>query len=210
MSKKANPHAPVEQVNRPVTDPVFTADWFSNNIPNWTVWLGHLFGARDVAGLEIGSYEGRSSRWLLDHIFGGKGCALVCIDIEFAANFKANVVEPFSLNASDWEMSSAQYFRYEAPLSQSLSSLSLVYIDGSHRAADVLEDSVLAWPYVVVGGIVIWDDYQWLPEDPAQARDSPKAAIDAFLAAHAGEWELLEDVPGAVNPGWQKAVRKIR
>jgi hypothetical protein len=33
--------------------------------------------------------------------------------------------------------------------------------DGSHRARDVLEDAVLSWPLLKVGGIMLFDDYLW-------------------------------------------------
>ena len=35
------------------------------------------------------------------------------------------------------------------------------YFDGSHHRDDVPADSFAAWPPIVAGGIVIWDDYEW-------------------------------------------------
>jgi len=35
----------------------------------------------------------------------------------------------------------------------------IVYIDGSHVANDVLQDAVLVWQLVKVGGFMIFDDY---------------------------------------------------
>lgn len=56
----------------------------------------------------------------------------------------------------------------------------LVYIDGSHLASDVLEDAVLSWALVKVGGTIIFDDYDFIfAENPFQ---NTKVGIDAFVS----------------------------
>jgi hypothetical protein len=58
-----------------------------------------------------------------------------------------------------------------------------IYVDGSHQAADVLSDAVLAWKLLKEGGVLIFDDYLW-----ARYQDrpllNPKMAIDAFVNCH--------------------------
>ncbi len=76
----------------------------------------------------------------------------------------------------------------------------LAYIDGSHMRDDVAADSTHTWPLVRPGGIVIWDDYTWSPSAPPEER--PQPAIDAFLAAHEGQYRLLAK-------GLQVIVRKL-
>ena len=56
----------------------------------------------------------------------------------------------------------------------------LVYIDGSHIASDVLEDTLLTWQLVKIGGFIIFDDYGFVFA-PEIAEDPPKVAIDVFL-----------------------------
>jgi predicted O-methyltransferase YrrM len=86
----------------------------------------------------------------------------------------------------------------------------IIYIDGSHRAKDVLQDSVLAWPLLRPGGILIWDDYQWCPDDPKYPTwDVPGPSIDAFLAAYRRELTQLEESPRMHHHGWQIAVQKV-
>ena len=65
----------------------------------------------------------------------------------------------------------------------------MVYVDGSHRAADVYSDGVLAWPLMARSGIVIFDDYE-LDEIKAES-ERPKPGIDAFLAAFEGQYRLV-------------------
>jgi len=77
----------------------------------------------------------------------------------------------------------------------------LVYIDGSHEAADVLADAVLAWPLLKPGGLLGFDGYTWqtLPESERR----PVPAIDAFLTAMRGRYQ-------EVYRGHQLWVRRTR
>ena len=65
----------------------------------------------------------------------------------------------------------------------------LAYVDGSHRAADVYSDAVLTWAVMAPGGIVIFDDYQWL--EAPDMMGNPKPGIDAFLTACIGQYRVL-------------------
>ncbi len=61
-----------------------------------------------------------------------------------------------------------------------------IYVDGSHQAADVLEDLVLSFPLLRRGGLVICDDYTWQRQRPGQEDllDTPKLAINSFTAIY--------------------------
>ena len=83
-------------------------------------------------------------------------------------------------------------------------SVDFIYIDGSHQAADVLSDAVLAFKLLKVGGHLVFDDYIWsetLPygQDPVRC---PKPAIDAFTTLYCRRLQILE------APLWQLYVRK--
>jgi len=74
-----------------------------------------------------------------------------------------------------------------------------IYIDGSHIAKDVLTDATMAWPLLVQGGIMVFDDYLW-----GDARDilhRPKPAIDAFVNIFSEEIEMI-------HMGYQLIIRK--
>eukprot|EP00296_Roombia_truncata_P003522 JP439750.1.p1 GENE.JP439750.1~~JP439750.1.p1 ORF type:complete len:92 (-),score=10.09 JP439750.1:105-380(-) len=77
----------------------------------------------------------------------------------------------------------------------------LVYIDGSHRAADVLSDAVLAWKLLSRGGIMIFDDYEWHEEATREAIACPRIAVDAFVQCHSDSLHVL-------HQGYQLFVRK--
>lgn len=57
-------------------------------------------------------------------------------------------------------------------------SFDLIYIDGNHEPEYVLEDAVLAFRKLKVGGTLIFDDYGWGGPDLTQR------GIDAFLKAY--------------------------
>src|SRR5262249_42658837 len=65
----------------------------------------------------------------------------------------------------------------------------VVYIDGSHRAADVYSDAALSWPMVAQNGIVIFDDYEF--DQMEGELERPKLGIDAFLTAIPGQHRLI-------------------
>jgi predicted O-methyltransferase YrrM len=74
----------------------------------------------------------------------------------------------------------------------------VVYIDGDHEAKSVVEDFVLSWPLVSVGGIIVLDDYEW-NDTPLMP---PRPAIDALLHVYGSRIAVL-------YKGWQVIVRKV-
>ena len=69
-----------------------------------------------------------------------------------------------------------------------LESYDLIYIDGSHVAADVLEDAVLSFGALKHGGTMIFDDYQLIRDHELHV---PRIAIDAFLDVYRGRYDIL-------------------
>ena len=191
----------------------FTADYFSQHIPNWEQWLGHLRGGR-VSGVEIGSYEGRSTLWLMEHIFTHAESRLFCVDTwqgggelpavegdalmnRFRGNLAAHAKRLRCCRGKS--VDELPVLRAEPrPGALLAPKLDFVYVDGSHAAPDVLTDAVMAWPMLKPDGVLIFDDYAWkLNPLPVM---QPCMAIDAFLSCF----------PCTVlHKGYQVAVRKI-
>jgi hypothetical protein len=67
----------------------------------------------------------------------------------------------------------------------------LIYIDGNHHRETVMLDSVLAWPMLKAGGILIWDDYTSELRSNWPSWERPTEAVDGFLVMHKGELEEL-------------------
>ena len=63
----------------------------------------------------------------------------------------------------------------------------LIYVDGDHRAATVLEDLVLGFKLLNNGGVMLCDDcVVWYNE---KLQNTPKLAVDAFIHAN---WDKIE------------------
>lgn len=191
--------------------PIYTNDWFSHNIPNWT----HLFHLVDWdpeapgnVGIEIGSYEGRSSAWLLENQFRHSESKLFCVDVfadadqpdSYWRNFKNNVVD--TVHGHRVEVYKGFSFDFMSKFVSDGRTCDFVYVDGSHRAADVLEDLVLGFRALRPGGLLICDDYLGgAGSNPDLTLGSPKAAVDAFTTIYRDRLELL-------HWGYQAAVAK--
>lgn len=77
-----------------------------------------------------------------------------------------------------------------------------IYVDGSHQAPDVLEDLVLSFRLLKIGGILICDDYLWFMENmdgrsPGREDllNSPKIAIDAFVNIFIRKLRVIRNQP---------------
>jgi hypothetical protein len=71
-------------------------------------------------------------------------------------------------------------------LRQTDSELDLIYIDDCYERETVMIDSVLCWGMLKLGGLLIWDDYNYKKE--ALNWERLRSAIDGFLVAYAGEY----------------------
>jgi len=80
-----------------------------------------------------------------------------------------------------------------------LNTYDIIYIDGSHLAMHVLTDAVLCWDLLKNNGVIIFDDYKWNLDRPAQLR--PKSAIDSFLVCFGGCLEVI-------HRGYQVIIKK--
>jgi predicted O-methyltransferase YrrM len=185
----------------------FTRDWFSYNVPLWEKLLAPLVG-RPVRALEVGVFEGRSTVWLLENVLTHPDATLAWVDTfaggaEHDASEVAGLEAKFRANTAPFAAKLDGHVGRSQDVLRGMSGeqFDLVYIDGSHEAADVLADAVLAWPLVKAGGLVGFDDYEWRAFPEAHRRPGP--AIDAFLAAMRGRFEEL-------HRGYQLWVRKTR
>lgn len=164
----------------------YTSDWFSGNIYLFERNLAHLAG-KPCQLLEIGSFEGRSAIWLLNNIATHEEARIFCID----ASPQPALSENLAL-----ERDRAKITLMLGPSGDLLPTLpkgcfDFIYVDGSHKKLDVLEDAVMSFRLAKSGAVIAFDDYtedgpDWNP------RDFAKPAIDAFLEVCGEEVTVLE------------------
>ncbi|MBR0671909.1 class I SAM-dependent methyltransferase [Neoroseomonas soli] len=178
--------------------PEFHWDWFSQHIPAWRSLFSTIQPLpRKI--LEIGSFEGRATCFMLEHVLAPDAPGEVhCVDtwaggVEHSALPMEEVHARFRRNVT---LLVGRLPQHRVVIHRRTSfdamvrliaeghagTFDFVYVDGSHQAPDVLEDLVLSFRLCRKGGVVICDDYFWQRQKPGEedVLDSPKLAIDSF------------------------------
>lgn len=188
---------------------MFANTWFDGSIELWVELLSPLKAlGRPVEMLEVGSWEGRSTLFLLGYFPEGKLTAvdtweggvehkhlpgLDALEQRFDRNvaaFRERLVKRKGLSSIVLaELAAIEKERFD-----------FIFIDGSHFADDVMVDAVMAWQLLRSGGILVFDDYLWRNERYGWKRN-PAQAINLFLRLIRGDFTLL-------HAGHQLAIRK--
>ena len=192
----------------------FTKDWFNWAPAVWEQLIPHLPGeAGSRKFLEVGSFEGRSTVWIMENMMVD-GDYMLCIDTweggeehgeedmdavfnRFRANVQAAREKTGIRSVGHSRETSTKGLAEE--LIEWAGTYDFIYIDGSHIAKDVLTDACMAWPLLTPKGMMVFDDYMW--GNPRDILHRPKPAIDAFCNIFAEEAEI-------VHVGYQLVVRK--
>ncbi|MGL4239310.1 class I SAM-dependent methyltransferase [Tabrizicola sp.] len=164
----------------------FQYDWFSHNIRRFEAQLMHLAGT-PCRVLEIGCHEGQATCWMLRKIATHQDSSIDCIDIRTNENFWPNVSETGGLNRVTLYRGCSFEMMFRLPLLH----YDFVYVDASHWTQNVLEDGVLGFRLLKVGGIMAFDDYNW-DDERFNHYGRPKPSIDFFLQAYADLIEIKE------------------
>lgn len=165
--------------------------------------------------LEIGSWEGRSTCWLLEHVLTHEAAKITCVDtfagsfehtnvFQFDSNYLQSIQERFDFNVGQTGMSDKVQkivgMSNEVVRSLPFNAYDFAYIDGSHIASDVLQDTILVWPLVKVGGYIIFDDYNFkYPEKPFW---NTQLAVDTFV-------QIFQDKLNVIHVRHQVIVEKL-
>jgi predicted O-methyltransferase YrrM len=172
---------------------LFTTNWFGD-----AMWV-HYFASikAEVKNyLEVGSFEGRSALFAAS-LF--PKCRLTCVDT-FAGGSEHNEGQISGLEARFLKniepiksrvrvLKGASQAQLAAIAESEESAFDFILIDGSHYYRHVLVDTLISWPMLKVGGIMVWDDYLWC-HSPYKGRN-PKAAIDQFLQIYRADYEII-------------------
>ena len=180
----------------------FTEDWFSENNPEKVVrqfdeFLSE-FKDKPLMFLEIGSFEGMSTIWMLENILTNKESRLFCIDawaewtgdafVRFVENInktglkdKVRIVKGDS--SEELRIFPKEYFDF-------------IYVDGDHDERAVIKDAIGSFRVLKKGGIIAFDDYLLgirYPNSPGSKamNGSTKKAIDYFLDVFQDELEII-------------------
>lgn len=194
--------------------PYYKVDHFSRNDNTWKFFF-HNNGFRNEHSynfLEVGSLEGRSAVWLLENVLQHPRSKLSCVDMwneeiddnEYSADLMKGIYDRFLHNISPHRQKvdiyrgrSMDALRHPRLTEQ---RFDFIYVDGGHRSRTALEDAILSFALLKVGGFMIFDDYFSNMKDP-HSLESPKLGIDTFLTMYSGSVSI-------VNVGYQLFVTK--
>mgnify|MGYP006281354911 CR=1 FL=1 len=186
----------------------FTNQWFVGAKPIWAQIFQKLQPGRI---LEIGSYEGQSTCFLIEAAGLQASSELHCIDtwqggVEHAGIDMRAVEQRFLHNTALASKRTKNPIELKVHKTRSDFALAqlfvqgyenyfdFIYVDGSHQAADVIADAILAFRLLRKGGVIVFDDYLWaenLPGGPDLLR-MPKSAIDAFINLHIRQLRVVQ------------------
>ena len=176
-----------------------------SNFPNWFTGQQYLFETLlseftdkpNLKFLQIGTYTGDASVWILDNVLTNPTSWLIDVDTWEGSDepehtkinfnkvyeyYKERMI-PYT-NVRSIRDSSNNFFKHNTePM------FDFIYIDGDHTYAQVLKDSENAWNTLLKGGIMAFDDYLW--NEGLAPELTPRPAIDEFLNKYKDDIEIL-------------------
>ena len=156
----------------------FSTDFTTCHVDAWKKWLKPFTGEKNINGIEVGCFEGQSSKWFLDNVLTDPTSSLTCVDFRLNLTF-AKTVRPYGSKVQFYNVAS-NVGLHSLPMNH----FDFAYVDGGHGAPNALEDAVLTWLALKKGGILIFDDY-------LKDYDSPKVQIDAFLSIYSEKLSII-------------------
>ena len=166
-------------------------DLFSHAIPEFERFLKPYAGTK-TDFLEIGSFEGKSSVWMLNNILTHPEATLTCVDLwKYDLAALQLVFDFFQYNISKYG-DKVRYYRLQSwnGLRRVHKKYDFIYIDGSHVDTDMLSDLELSYALLKEGGTIGMDDYKLVHDEYTQGT-KPYILIDKWLEEHEDEIEIL-------------------
>lgn len=168
---------------------IITNDYFSPHAYHFYSILKNL-PLRNI--LEIGSFEGNSSMFLARHF---KETNIYCIDnwegTEEYKGLNFNTLEKnFDENVKEFKNIIKIKTKSDSFYKDNQIFFDLIYVDGYHKAHQVLNDFKNSWKSLNNNGIIIFDDYMW--EFFKDIKDNPCFAINSYLKQIKNKYKILK------------------
>lgn len=193
----------IELSNRDESKAYFSQNWFyqMRNDKIWSQVLQKYNSVDSWNYLEVGSFEGMSAHWIVNNF---KNVRVTCVDTFEGSEEHDNIkgleaifrhnLRPFIKNNT---VKVKKGLSGEVLRKLPVNNYDVIYIDGDHHSDQVLEDAVLAWGLLKSGGIMIFDDYLWIPpnweEGKSPENDRPKMGIAAFLSLNLHRLQVVHN-----------------
>ena len=170
-------------------DYFFTFDIFSHRIALWSEHFESLAG-KGINALEVGSYQGMSSCWMLDQLLSDQQSQLTCIDRKFESKFKENI----SKTGAESRVNLLEGNTQDLMSNCTPQSFDLINLQDRCKLTQHTEKiAQLAWELTKSGGYIVFSYYGW--RNPQDAQQNPKVGIDRFLSSIKQQWQPVHFAP---------------
>ncbi len=194
----------------------YTVSWFTEVHALENV-LKDLNKESELHFLEIGCYEGKSTTWFIENYLKNEKSSITCVDswipdtdsidkdtdvltiMGVKDRFEHNVKTTGKIDQVVIKNGLSNEMLFDSEVREK--QYDLIFIDGNHTTKYVMEDSVLSWGLLKVGGIMVFDDYKWRLHDRETLR--PKLAIDSFCKVYGDYLQIVYN-------GYRLAVKKMK
>jgi hypothetical protein len=168
-------------------------DWFSDHESIWyNLFKKQNLFKKKINYLEIGSFEGRSTIFVLNNL---KNAKINIVDtfsgsdehheinfVKVYKNFLKNT-RIFKKRVTINKMPSNDFFK------RNFKKFDLIYIDGSHYVKDVMSDCINSFKSLNRNGIIIIDDFMWNYYD--NINENPIGAILPFIKKNYSKLNII-------------------
>lgn len=175
-------------------------NWFEKGaIDYFNLMLPKRFAGKPLIDfLQIGTYTGDASEWLMKNIITDPTSWLTDVDTWYGSEENAHKVLDWNNIEKYYDERMSSYKNVckikghskEFLLSAPKNHYDFIYIDGDHTSSGVYSDATLSWDCLKQNGLMAFDDYRWI-HDSGDVGLSPKPGIDKFLRSIKKEHELL-------------------
>jgi predicted O-methyltransferase YrrM len=173
-------------------------NWFVGRQNNFELYLSSFADKPDLKFLQIGTFTGDASVWMLNNILTDESSTLTDVDTWAGSDEEVHKKMDFNDVHNTYIEKTKNFknrFWYKGKsvdfmMSEPHTLYDFIYIDGDHTASGVANDAILAWQLLKPNGIMAFDDYVWTHEKGELYE--PKSAIDFFCWAKQLELKIID------------------
>ena len=179
----------------------FTQDFFSGQIASWRRWFDVTICTTPISILEVGSWQGGSTLWLLDHVIAPRGGHITCVDTwqgsfehAFIPELGLNVEELFDANIARSGL--GVHVQKVRGTSQHIlpdlqaQSYDFIYLARAHHPSALIQEVVNAHRLLKSDGFLLLGGVNLLSD---QREDNTNSAIDVFHQIIHSAYEQVEN-----------------
>lgn len=183
-----------------MTEADLIPNWFTNDgEQNFIKFVAPELQQKQSRLLQIGAYTGDASVWLYNNVLKHNDSVLVDVDTWEGSNEVAHKYLHWGSieNLYDAKTAAGRQERKIVKFKQTSDAFfrnnremyDFIYVDGDHTSYGVIKDAVNSYECLNLGGIIAFDDYQWMGDKNPVNR--PRMAIDFFLEIYRERVEVM-------------------